>query len=154
MTYSTEQDIKWMQHAIKLAKHAASIDEVPVGAVIVKEDQLISEGWNQPITGTDPTAHAEIVALRSAAKVLDNYRLVNTTMYVTLEPCAMCAGALVHARVTRVVYGARDPRTGAAGSVFNLLDSEKLNHQVEVEQGVLEAECGLLLSEFFKNKRK
>ena len=150
----TEQDIKWMQHALKLAKRAESIDEVPVGAVLIKDNELVAEGWNQPISGIDPTAHAEIVALRKAAKALNNYRLVDTTLYVTLEPCAMCAGAIVHARVKRVVIGAADPRTGAAGSVFNLLQSEQLNHVVDVEQGVLEKDCSCLLTEFFRNKRQ
>lgn len=154
MTTQTEQDIYWMQHAIKLAQHAESIDEVPVGAVIVKDNEIISEGWNQPITGNDPTAHAEIIALRAAAQILENYRLVDTTLYVTLEPCAMCSGALIHARVKRVVFGAADPRTGAAGSVFDILTSNKLNHVIEVEQGILEQDCGQLLKQFFKNKRK
>lgn len=154
MTTQTEQDIKWMQHAIKLANHAESIDEVPVGAVVVKDNKIIAEGWNQPITSNDPTAHAEVVALRAAAQALENYRLVDTTLYVTLEPCAMCSGALIHARVKRVVFGATDPRTGAAGSVFDILTTNKLNHVVEIEQGVLEQECAQLLKQFFKNKRK
>ena len=154
MTTQTEQDIYWMQHAIKLAKHAESIDEVPVGAVIVKDNEIISEGWNQPITGNDPTAHAEVIALRAAAQQIENYRLVDTTLYVTLEPCAMCSGALIHARVKRVVFGAMDPRTGAAGSVFDILTTNKLNHVIEVEQGILEQECAQLLKQFFKNKRK
>lgn len=154
MLTKTEQDIKWMQHAIQLAKHAESIDEVPVGAVIVKNNEIVAEGWNQPITGNDPTAHAEVVALRAAAEALSNYRIVDTTMYVTLEPCTMCAGALIHARVSRVVFGATDPRTGAAGSVFDILTTKKLNHIIDVEQGVLEHECAQLLKDFFKNKRK
>lgn len=154
MLTKTEQDIKWMQHAIQLAKHAESIDEVPVGAVIVKNNEIVAEGWNQPITGNDPTAHAEVVALRAAAEALSNYRIVDTTMYVTLEPCTMCAGALIHARVSRVVFGATDPRTGAAGSVFDILTTKKLNHVIDVEQGVLEHECAQLLKDFFKNKRK
>lgn len=150
----TEQDIQWMEHAIKLAKHAESIDEVPVGAVLVKDNQLIAEGWNQPITGNDPTAHAEVMALRAAAQILNNYRLVDTTLYITLEPCAMCAGALIHARVKRVVFGAGDPRTGAAGSVFNILNSTELNHVIDIQQGVLQQECSTLLTNFFRNKRK
>lgn len=154
MLTKTEQDIKWMQHAIQLAKHAESIDEVPVGAVIVKNNEIVAKGWNQPITGNDPTAHAEVVALRAAAEALSNYRLVDTTMYVTLEPCTMCAGALIHARVSRVVFGATDPRTGAAGSVFDILTTKKLNHVIDVEQGVLEHECAQLLKDFFKSKRK
>ncbi len=154
MSIQTEQDIKWMQHAIKLAKHAESIDEVPVGAVLVKDNQLIAEGWNQPITSNDPTAHAEMVALRAAAQTLANYRLVNTTLYITLEPCSMCAGALIHARVKRVVFGATDLRTGAAGSVFNILNTTKLNHTIDIQQNVLAQECSELLTNFFKNKRK
>ncbi len=150
----TKQDIKWMQHAIKLAQHAESIDEVPVGAVLVKDNQLIAEGWNQPISSNDPSAHAEVVALRAAAQALNNYRLVDTTLYITLEPCAMCAGALMHARVKRVVFGASDPRTGAAGSVFNILNSTELNHIIDIQQGVLQQECSALLTRFFKNKRK
>jgi len=149
-----KDDILWMQHAIKLAQHAESVGEVPVGAVIVKDNKIVAEGWNQPISGNDPTAHAEVIALRAAAKELENYRVIDTTLYVTLEPCAMCAGALIHARVKRVVFGAADPRTGAAGSVFDILNTKKLNHAVEVEQGVLEQECAQLLKLFFKKKRK
>ncbi len=154
MSTQKEQDIQWMQHAIKLAKHAESIGEVPVGAVLIKDNQLIAEGCNQPITGNDPTAHAEVMALRAAAQTLNNYRLVDTTLYITLEPCAMCAGALMHARVKRVVFGASDPRTGAAGSVFNILNSTELNHMIHIEHGVLQQECGELLTNFFRNKRK
>ena len=153
MTAQIENDKKWMQHAIELAEHAESIGEVPVGAVIVKDNKIISEGWNQPITSNDPTAHAEVIALRAASQAVENYRLVDTTLYVTLEPCAMCAGALIHARVKRVVFGATDPRTGAAGSMFNILNTSKLNHTIEIEQGVLENECAQLLKEFFKKKR-
>jgi len=153
MTTQFEDDEKWMTHAIKLAEHAESIDEVPVGAVIVKDNKIISEGWNQPITSNDPTAHAEVIALRAAAQTVENYRLVDTTLYVTLEPCAMCAGALIHARVQRVVFGTTDPRTGAAGSMFNILNTTKLNHTIEIEQGVLEKDCAQLLKEFFKKKR-
>ncbi len=154
MINDTDQDIKWMQHAIKLARHAESINEVPVGAVIVKNNKIIAEGWNQPITGNDPTAHAEIIALRAAAQSIDNYRIVDTTLYITLEPCAMCAGALIHARVSRVVFGASDPRTGAAGSVFDILNTTKLNHVIEITKGILEKDCAQLLKQFFKNKRK
>jgi len=153
MTTQFEDDEKWMLHAIKLAEHAESIGEVPVGAVIVKDNKIISEGWNQPITSNDPTAHAEVIALRAAAQAVENYRLVDTTLYVTLEPCAMCAGALIHARVQRVVFGATDPRTGAAGSMFNILNTTKLNHTIEIEHGVLENECAQLLKDFFKKKR-
>jgi tRNA(adenine34) deaminase len=147
------QDAKWMQHAFELAQKAELHDEVPVGAVIVHEDQIIGEGWNQPISSNDPTAHAEIIALRDAGKKIGNYRLPNTTMYVTLEPCAMCAGAIVHARVEKLLYAADDLKTGACGSVFNLLQSEKLNHKVDIEKGILEEECRTLLQDFFKAKR-
>jgi len=153
MTFQAEQDIQWMQHALQLARRAESIGEVPVGALIVKDNELIAEGWNQPITSNDPTAHAEVVALRAAAKKINNYRLVDTTLYVTLEPCSMCAGALIHARVKRVVIGASDPRTGAAGSVFNILNTDKLNHFIDIEMGILKEECGELLKQFFKRKR-
>ena len=153
MTQQHDLDIYWMRQAMTLAQHAESIGEVPVGAVIVKDNELIAEGLNYPIKSNDPTAHAEIVALRAAASKLGNYRLVDTTMYVTLEPCTMCAGALIHARVKRIVIGAMDPRTGAAGSVFNVLNNDKLNHRLEIEQGILEEECSTMLSNFFKNKR-
>lgn len=154
MAPQIEQDVKWMQHAISLAKHAESIDEVPVGAVLVKDNTIIAEGWNQPISKHDPTAHAEIVALRAAAQSLNNYRLIDSTLYVTLEPCSMCAGAIIHARIKRVVFGASDPKTGAAGSVFDILNTAKLNHVVEIEKGILEEDCAQLLKQFFKNKRK
>ncbi len=143
-----------MQKALALADRARQSDEVPVGAILVKDETIIGQGWNQPIGQHDPTCHAEIVALREAGRNLLNYRLPDTTLYVTLEPCAMCAGALIHARVKRVVFGAYDPRTGAAGSVFPLLGTDRLNHRVEIYGGVLEAECGTLLTDFFKNKRK
>jgi len=147
-------DERWMQHALSLAERARSEGEVPVGAVLVNQDAIVAEGWNQPISLHDPTAHAEIVALRAATYRLGNYRLPQgTSLYVTLEPCPMCAGALVHARVSRVVFGAPDPRTGAGGSVFNLLDSDKLNHRAEIVGGVLEAECAELLKGFFKARR-
>ena len=146
-------DEYWMRHAYGLALRAAQAGEVPVGAVIIKDGALIAEGWNQPISGNDPTAHAEIQALRAGGRALNNYRLNGTTLYVTLEPCPMCAGAMVHARVARVVYGAPDPRTGAAGSVFDILRSGELNHRCEVHGGVLAGECGGLLREFFRLKR-
>lgn len=142
-----------MQRALELAQHAQEKGEVPVGAILVKEDQILGEGWNAPITAHDPTAHAEIRALRNAAQRLGNYRLLDTTLYVTLEPCVMCAGAIVHARVKRVVYGATDPKTGAAGSVFNILNSELHNHRVEITAGVLEQECSAMLRNFFQAKR-
>ena len=144
----------WMQHALELAQRAESEGEVPVGAVLVRDEQVIGEGWNQPISANDPTGHAEIIALRSAAANLNNYRLIDTTLYVTLEPCSMCAGALVHARVKRVVYGARDPKGGAAGSVFEILGTDKLNHVVEVTPGVMADKCGTVLTNFFQQRRK
>ena len=146
-------DKDWMQHAFELAKKAEAQDEVPVGAVIVYEDKIIGEGWNQPISSDDPTAHAEIMALRAASTQLENYRLPNTTLYVTLEPCTMCAGAIIHARVSRLVFAVDDPKTGACGSVFNLMQTDKLNHIVEIEKGVMEEECRSLIQSFFKEKR-
>lgn len=146
-------DLFWMQRALELARQAEAEGEVPVGAVLVKEDQILGEGWNAPIGEHDPTAHAEIRALRNAATRLGNYRLPDTTLYVTLEPCVMCAGAIIHARVQRVVYGAVDPKTGAAGSVFDILNSELHNHRVNISGGVLEQECSTLLKDFFQAKR-
>lgn len=146
-------DLFWMQHALELAQRAESEGEVPVGAVLVLDDQVVGEGWNRPISDNDPTAHAEIMALRSAAKKLNNYRLLETTLYVTLEPCIMCSGAIIHSRVKRVVYGALDPKAGAAQSAFTILGTDKLNHQVNVDGGVLAKECGEILTTFFKKKR-
>jgi tRNA(adenine34) deaminase len=146
-------DLKWMQHALELATHAEAEGEVPVGAVIVRNDELIAEGWNQPVMSHDPTAHAEVMALRAAGEAERNYRLLDTTLYVTLEPCVMCAGAIIHARIGRVVFGATDPRVGAAGSAFSLLGSEQFNHRVQVDGGVLETECGDLLRRFFRARR-
>lgn len=146
-------DIHWMRRALELATLAAREGEVPVGAVIVKDGELVAEGRNRPIAGHDPTAHAEIQALRAAGKALNNYRLGGTTLYVTLEPCPMCAGAIVHARVARVVFAATDPRTGAAGSVYNILQSNELNHRCEVEGGVLAEESATLLRDFFRSRR-
>ncbi len=142
-----------MQRALDLAGQAASDNEVPVGAVIVKDDILIAEAFNQPILQHDPTAHAEILALRKAGEALGNYRLIDCTLYVTLEPCPMCASAMVHARIKRLVYGAADPRTGSAGSVFNLVQSDQLNHQLQVTKGVLAQPCGHILSRFFQSRR-
>lgn len=147
-------DTFWMQHALELAQRAEYEGEVPVGAVVVYEDQVIGEGWNRPIIDNDPTAHAEIMALRSAAKKINNYRLLDTTLYVTLEPCIMCTGAIIHSRVKRVVYGASDPKAGAAQSAFTILGTDCLNHKVDVENGILATECGQILTDFFKNKRK
>jgi tRNA(Arg) A34 adenosine deaminase TadA len=147
-------DESWMQCALSLAMHGERTHgEVPVGAVLVLDDKEIGRGWNRNITRHDPTAHAEIVALRQACRGTRNYRLPGATLYVTLEPCAMCAMALVHARVKRVVYGARDPKTGAAGSVFDVLVSPRTNHRVEVVPGVLGEEAGLMLTSYFRAKR-
>ena len=143
-----------MQQALLLARRAAEEQEVPVGAVLVRDDALVAEGWNQPIASSDPTAHAEIVALRQAAQALGNYRLTGTTLYVTIEPCTMCAGAIVHARVQRVVFGARDPRAGAAGSVFQVLQSPELNHRCELTEGVLADDAAALLQGFFRERRQ
>jgi len=146
-------DEKWMGRALELARRAEAECEVPVGAVVVMDGKEIGAGWNRPIGSHDPSAHAEIMALRDAAADMRNYRLTGSTLYVTLEPCPMCAGAIVHARVARVVYGATDPRAGAAGSVFNLLGSDVLNHRAEVQGGVLAQECSGLLQEFFRSRR-
>ena len=146
-------DERFMQRAIALAQQAATQEEVPVGAVIVYEQEIIGEGFNAPIAQHDPCAHAEIQALRAAAAYLKNYRLLNTTLYVSLEPCAMCAGAIILARVQRVVFGAWDPKTGAAGSQFSILGTDRLNHKVQVEQGLCAQECGQLLKDFFKVRR-
>ncbi len=142
-----------MRRALDLARHAQEAGEVPVGALIVLGNEIIGEGWNQPIVSHDPTAHAEIVALRAAAAQIKNYRLPGATLYVTLEPCAMCTGAMVHARITRLVYGASDPKAGAAGSVFNLLETSELNHRAQIMGGILANECGQLLKEFFHARR-
>jgi tRNA(adenine34) deaminase len=149
----TEDDKEWMQQALRLAKQAATEDEVPVGAVLVFNNEIIGKGYNCPIKTNDPTAHAEIRALREGAAKLGNYRLPGTTLYVTLEPCLMCAGAMVHARINRLVYGASDPRTGAIKSVAQILDSSFLNHRVFYNGGLLEKECADLLSAFFKGRR-
>ena len=146
-------DRKWMALALEQAALAAEAGEVPVGAVLVKDGELVAAGFNQPIGRCDPTAHAEIVALRAAAQTLNNYRLPDTTLYVTIEPCAMCAGALVHARIRRLVFGAAEPRAGAVASSLQLLAGEQLNHRVEVEGGVLGDECGALMKAFFRNRR-
>ena len=147
-------DQKWMVQALKLAERSREDGEVPVGAVIVKDDQLIAEGWNQPIEKHDATAHAEIMAIRAAGKVHNNYRLPDTTLYVTLEPCTMCAGAMIHARIKRVVFGAPDPRTGTAGSAINLFTQDYHNHQIDIEGGVMRDGCGQILKDFFRARRK
>jgi tRNA(adenine34) deaminase len=146
-------DVAFMSRALELARMAEAQGEVPVGAVIVRDGTIVAEGWNRPIGTCDPTAHAEIVALRAAGEALHTYRLTDTTLYVTLEPCAMCASAMVHARVRRLVFGAIDPRAGAAGSVFNIVQHAALNHRLECAGGVLAEECGALLREFFVARR-
>jgi tRNA(adenine34) deaminase len=146
-------DAIFMRQALDQAHNAWSLGEVPVGAVLVKDGQVIATGFNQPIGTHDPTAHAEIMALRAGAEILGNYRLPGCELYVTLEPCAMCSGAIMHARLARVVYGAPDPKTGACGSVLNLFGQEKLNHHTVVTVGVMAEECGMLLKEFFAARR-
>lgn len=143
----------WMARALTLASRAAELGEVPVGAVLVKNDEIFGQGYNQPISANDPTAHAEVISLRQAALKVGNYRLPDTTLYVTLEPCAMCAGAILQARVAKVVYGAGDSRNGACGSVFNVLQNETLNHHADVQGGVLAIECAALLRDFFRARR-
>lgn len=142
-----------MQAALEQARQAGAVDEVPVGAVVVLNGEIVGRGFNQPVGRSDPTAHAEVVALRDAAQRLGNYRLPGATLYVTLEPCVMCTGAIMHARVARVVFGAKDPKTGAAGSVLDLYSEARLNHHADIEGGVLAEECGALLSNFFAAKR-
>jgi len=143
----------FMLLALEMAKDAALNNEVPVGAIVVKDGLVIGRGSNAPIGTHDPTAHAEIVAMRQAAMHLGNYRLIDCTLYVTLEPCAMCVGTIQHARISKLVYGAMDPKTGACGSVINLMNEPKLNHHTEVIGGVLAQECGAILSAFFKERR-
>ena len=165
-------DEHWMRHALKLARRAQELGEVPVGAVIVRdvgaapptealggrhgrdaEGEIVAEGWNQPIASHDPSAHAEMIAMRAAAAALKNYRLTGLTLYVTLEPCVMCAGAIIHARIARVVFGASDPKAGAVNSVYDIIARPQLNHRVEWTGGVLGDECGALLQEFFRARR-
>jgi tRNA(adenine34) deaminase len=148
-----QNDQEFMGYALELAKHAEKNGEVPVGAIITLNDEIIAEGWNQPISSCDPTAHAEIIAMRAAAKHLGNYRLLNTTLYVTLEPCAMCVGAMVHARVKRLVFGAYDSRVGAVTSVLQIPATKELNHRLAWEGGVMADECSELLSKFFQVRR-
>lgn len=142
-----------MRHAIRLAERGEALGEVPIGAVVVKDDKCIAEGWNSPIATHDPTAHAEIVALRQAGMAQANYRLVDATLYVTLEPCIMCMGAISHARIRRLVFGAFDPKRGAVCHALNLGDAEFLNHRVSWQGGVLEAQCSEMLKDFFKARR-
>jgi len=143
----------WMRLALQLALRGWDDGEVRGGAVLVHEGRVIGEGWNRPIGHHDPTAHAEMMAIRQGGKVIENYRLLDTTLYVTLEPCVMCAGAMVHGRIGRLVFGARDAKTGAAGSLLDVLRHPGMNHQVQIEQGVLAEECAALLSEFFRQRR-
>jgi tRNA(adenine34) deaminase len=148
-----ELDQQYMRLAIEQAQLAAQSGEVPVGAVLVRDGQVISRAFNKPIANHDPSAHAEMLALREAAVAVENYRIPGATLYVTLEPCAMCSGAMLHARLDRVVYGAPDPKTGAAGSVLDLFSSKQINHQTRVEGGIMSEECGQLLRDFFKGRR-
>jgi len=147
------QDERWMTVALHLAEEAASLDEVPVGAVVVRDEQVIGQGCNRTITDTDATAHAEVIALRDAGRRVGNHRLPGSTLYVTVEPCTMCAGALVHARVERLVFGAAEPKAGAVASTANVLSHPALNHRVQVTGGVLGEQCADLISGFFKEKR-
>jgi tRNA(adenine34) deaminase len=153
MSFNSDDD-RFMQRALELARHAQDEHaEVPVGAVLVANGEIIGEGWNHSISGNDPSAHAEVMALRDAGRKLGNYRFPGATLYVTLEPCVMCSGALVHARVARLVFGADDPKTGAAGSVFDTLISDKHNHRIAVERGLRAEEAGELLRAFFRRRR-
>ena len=150
---SARTDVDFMRHALELARRAEEHQEVPVGAVVVQDGTVIGEGWNRPISDTDPTSHAEIVAMRAAAVQLQNYRLTGATLYVTLEPCAMCIGAALNARVKRVVFGAWDPKAGACGSVFDLAREPKTTHRIDVFGGVCSEECSDLLRRFFEARR-
>lgn len=143
----------WMRQAMILAARAQAQGEVPVGALVVKDNEVIGEGWNQPITLNNPSAHAEVMAIQQAAKHLENYRLPDTTLYVTLEPCPMCAGLMVHARIEKLVFGAFDQKTGCAGSIMDLTRNPQLNHQIDVSGGILADECSKQLSDFFKMRR-
>lgn len=147
-------DAFFMEQALEQAHHAWALGEVPVGAVLVSDGQIVAVGFNQPIRAHDPTAHAEIMALRAAAQVLGNYRLPGCDLYVTLEPCAMCAGAIMHARLSRVIFGAADPKTGACGSIIDLFAQEQLNHHTQVVSGVLAQQCSALLKDFFAERRQ
>ena len=153
MFMPNEQDLEFMQLALVEAQKARALGEVPVGAVLVSDNQVIATGHNQPISNNDPSAHAEVAALRAAGQNLSNYRLPNTTLYVTLEPCMMCCGAIMHARISRVVYGAADAKTGCVHSVLNLFDNPQLNHHTMVEGGVLAEACAQVLKDFFKERR-
>ena len=151
-SYLTNDEL-WMEEALRCAQRALEIGEVPVGAVVVREGRLVGRGWNQNILGTDPTAHAEVVALREAGTAVGNHRLVDCELFATIEPCAMCAGAMVHARVRRLVYGADDPKAGAVRSVMQVLNHPDLNHKIDVRGGVLAGRCADILQEFFRSRR-
>ena len=151
--HNVAMDQTFMQAAIEMARQAATLGEVPVGAMVVRDGEIVGRGFNQPIGRNDPTAHAEIMALRDAGQTLGNYRLPGCELFVTLEPCAMCSGAIMHARISRVVFGARDPKTGVAGSVIDLYAEPRLNHHAQVLGGVLADECGQMLSGFFAARR-
>ncbi|MGH8454729.1 MAG: tRNA adenosine(34) deaminase TadA [Nevskiales bacterium] len=148
-----DADLNWMRHALTLAQRAEASGEVPVGAVLVRDGEVLGEGWNQPIGLHDPGAHAEMIALRNAGAKLQNYRFTASTLYVTLEPCIMCAGAIIHARIERLVFGAHDPKAGAVSSVYDVLTVPRLNHTVNCEGGVLEQGCSELLRGFFRARR-
>jgi tRNA(adenine34) deaminase len=150
---TADDDLHWMQYALQLADKAEQNGEIPVGAVLVKDGVVLGEGWNQSIQLNDPSAHAEMIAIRQAAEKIGNYRLIDCTLYVTLEPCAMCAGLLVHSRVKRLVFGAKDAKTGAAGSVLDIVRHPVLNHQLDVLDGPLAQQCADKLSEFFRRRR-
>lgn len=149
----TPTDVIWVKQAIELARHAEEMGEVPVGAIVVLDNNVIGRGWNQPIGNSDPTAHAEIMAIREASTAVSNYRLLDTTIYVTLEPCIMCIGAILHARIKRLVFGAFDTRAGAVESVFKIPHADQLNHRIISLGGVLAEECGSLLRNFFSKRR-
>ncbi|WP_340122336.1 tRNA adenosine(34) deaminase TadA [Methylobacter svalbardensis] len=153
MGISSTTDEAWMRHAIRLAQRAEQQGEVPVGAIVVRDDRCIAEGWNIPITSHDPTAHAEVVAMRGAGVHVANYRLTDATLYVTLEPCVMCIGAMSHARIKRLVFGAYDPKRGAVCNALSLTDASFLNHKISWDGGVLETECSEMLRDFFKARR-
>lgn len=152
-TSTTDDDQRWMRHALALARRAQDEGEVPVGAVLVQNGEIIGEGWNRPIGTHDPSAHAEMLAMRAAALKVGNYRLPGSTLYVTLEPCVMCAGAIIHARVSRLVYGAHDPKAGGVHSVYDVISNPRLNHRLEWAGGVLEADCAAALRDFFRARR-
>lgn len=154
MGINPENDLAWMRHAYRLAQRAEQQGEVPVGAVLVKDERLIAEGWNRPIVDHDPSAHAEMIAIREGGKALNNYRLIDTTLYITLEPCVMCMGTISHARIQRVVFAAYDDKRGAICNALQLAEAPFLNHKVQWQGGVLQEECAQLLKDFFQGKRK